>query len=267
MSQENLNNEGNYRLKRNINWLTIGDSVAAGLLHGLEYNEFMGATEIFFNSIHFSSHSNWYQNWALEGMDSIDLLEFVSINPSSEYLNYYTKEKFAIIERRSRKAQDFEQRLKKIKQNTTFYSLVRKAHVININIGGNDFIHLRNRTAFTPTKTTVQIFNNLTETIKILKEVNPDVEIYVNEMYYGLQNLPIAKISASWCDLLNETLNEVVDLFDEVYIVKNAELLNLDPKTYFPGIDFHPNLEGYEMIAIELKNSFLTNSKYIKKLS
>lgn len=253
-----------YDKKYKFNMLTLGDSIAAGVKNSLIYDDYMGASEEFYLKHAVTSKGNWYQNWALQGEDSNDLLHFLKINPSTETFIDLTSQKFDIINGRTFKKNSCEERVKKIAKDTTLYNIIRQVDVIYISIGGNDVIHIRNRSAINLVKSKEIIENNINEAITMIRKLNPNCEIFLNEMYCPYQDKPFSNIVLLGVDKVNEAVKSAVALNNEVYLVEAPYEFVENPMKYFPTIDFHPNREGHALIAQKITESFKLNSRYAK---
>ena len=67
-----------------LNILTLGDSIAAGVIAGGEYNSYEGASENLAKLLSAKNEIGFYQNWALSGETTDEFFDLVSMDYSSK---------------------------------------------------------------------------------------------------------------------------------------------------------------------------------------
>lgn len=132
---------------------------------------------------------------------------------------------------------------------------LRRADLIVITIGGNDlmqvvkenFLHL----TITPfLKTKIQYEENLRTILQKIRGTNSRATVLVFGLYnpfsYLLEEIPeMDQILARW----NETIRGVAEDFAGTYFVEVADLFQRDISSLLYKDQFHPNDEGYRLIA------------------
>ena len=175
--------------------------------------------------------------------------------------------------------------LDRLKKQTDLQKDLKKAHVMTLTVGGNDLRkivvdHLSDFSLSDIQKPLKNYTVNLKEMITKVRKDNPHLPIYVVGIYNPLYlNFPELTSIQTAVDRWNETTEETIAQFDQVYFVPINDLLykGIDGKMGVSEVSdgkatiandalyeedrFHPNNTGYE----KMKQAILEKINATKK--
>lgn len=250
-----------------LNVLAIGDSVAAGMEEGLRFSDFMGASEQFYTILQQQFDvEGWYQNWAISGATSEVCLNMVKDDITSEEYIAMLEGNFEDWNTISGREDDPSERIEKIMPNTSIQQLMADADIIYINISGNDvLVDTILNMELDKTEENIDIMkDNVSQIIDIINELNPDVEIYVNQVFTPNMGLPVFKDYTVVANTLNNALIDMADEYANVYIIPTYEEVTPIRLNVQKFTDVHPSEQGYDFLTWTFLYSFYMNSNYIK---
>lgn len=206
-----------------VDYVALGDSLAVGITSGLKLG--LGYSSIIAQTLENASMLSSYSN------------EYSVVNSTSNHL-------LTVLE---------EERLQE---------LLKEADLVTISIGANDLIEL---VEFKPSGevnanisdlpvTLKRIGLNVKKSIKTIRQINPDVKIYVMGYFHPFPHLEDKSINALIkvaLVALNSTLEDASQSMNASFVpiynsfeLRGTELVP-DP------MDIHPSEEGYQIIASE----------------
>lgn len=210
--------------------VAFGDSIAAGF--GLD-DETKNYLYLFSKNIGAS-----YQNFAVSGYDSGDLLKLLTSPGTAEV------------------------------------AAVASANIIVLSIGGNDILHqkdlmintlknvyLNHGDWFTPEVDAIyaQFEKNFASCLDALRAQNPGAVILLQTVYnpaqkqgYYVAVVNVAKGVGKYLDRLNESIKKVCAGRADVYVIDDAERMNKDADNFYSlkqDFDIHPTEHGHASLA------------------
>lgn len=264
-----INQDATYDITQDVDVLVLGDSLAAGMQPNTYYSDYNGPAYEYYLELETMGNNGWYQNWALPGDTSTELTELLYDNPTSEefaaiqadnYQGYFNTNPKNMSQAPLRDRQS------EIMPDTDLNTLIEDAEVIYISIGGNDVLQMNFELLSLDyiLYTLYNMNNNVNDAIAYIHMINPDVEIYLNMMFYPYiayghesQALRVGT------DMFNIELRSASETNENVYLVYPPEELNTEIE-YFDGVhDVHPGISGYKLMGQQLYESFVYNSKYV----
>ncbi|WP_141432536.1 SGNH/GDSL hydrolase family protein [Bacillus sp. 03113] len=141
---------------------------------------------------------------------------------------------------------------------------VKQANVILLTIGGNDLFRggeaIVNLSESETKKSESTYLQNINEVFTTIRQLNPDATVFHIGLYNPFIELDnpeqTSQIVRSW----NNDSAEVAASFKKIVYVPTFDLFQLNVNDYLYNDHFHPNQEGYKLIA-ERAASLLTFQK------
>lgn len=146
---------------------------------------------------------------------------------------------------------------------------IKQADIITYDAGANDVLGvIGDVTKFNPNDpelmkqiqaAMITVGDNIDATLKEIRTINPDVQVYVMGYYNALHFLP--NIQDAVLYLIGE-LNKViytVTMNNGATFVPTFEIFNGNYQEYLPNPDIHPTEAGYQAIAGEFTNFIIPN--------
>ncbi|WP_270578828.1 GDSL-type esterase/lipase family protein [Caldibacillus thermoamylovorans] len=219
-----------------LNYVALGDSLAAGYLNdksrGRGYPEFIKER--------IESGSSYLvdlQNFGIGGYRTTHVLDDL-INPQSP---------------------KYQQVREAIKQ----------ADIITYDAGANDVLGvIGDVTKFNPNDSElmkqiqaamITVGDNIDVTLKEIRKINPDAQVYIMGYYNALHFLPNIQDAVLY---LIGKLNKVIDtvaFYNGATFVPTFEIFNGKYQEYLPNPDIHPTEAGYQAIAGQFANFIIPN--------
>lgn len=153
-----------------------------------------------------------------------------------------------------------------LQEKAELQEAVKEANLITISAGANDLLKeakvdvAKGTVAVDPAniKSTLGLIaQNYTEILKTIKELNPEVSVYVVGYYYPYPFLP-EELKPQLIELTH-VLNKTIQASSTslgAHFVPVYEKFGDDTKQYVPNPeDIHPNLDGYKLMAEALLES------------
>ncbi|WP_442593886.1 GDSL-type esterase/lipase family protein [Neobacillus sp. D3-1R] len=130
---------------------------------------------------------------------------------------------------------------------------VQEADIIIITIGGNDLFQggqtLLKLNQQNVDKLREQYLVNLKEMIFVLRTANKDATIFFVGLYNPFIDLSQAEVTTKAVRQWNFETSELLDQFPQTVFVPTFDLFQLKVNDYLYSDKFHPNAEGYKLIA------------------
>lgn len=249
-----------------IDVLALGDSVAAGMMEGLHFSSFMGASEEFAMILETLGNDGWYQNWSISGATSENTLSMIQNNTTSEeYIEMITSN-FEDWNNISGHNDDPTERVAKIMPDTDIKTLIADAEVIYINVSGNDvLVNTVLGLNFDDVQANLDIMKqNIIAIVEEINSINPNAEIYINQVFTPNMKLPIVQDYQVVADILNDTLISVAQYYKNVYIIPTVNTVVPFQLQTQQFSDVHPSEQGYNYLTFAFLYSFYLNSQYIQ---
>lgn len=145
-----------------------------------------------------------------------------------------------------------EQLLNQIKQKG-IQKQISQADVILITIGGNDLFQ-SGQTLMDLNKQKVeslqlQYLSNLKGIVALLRSVNKDCTIFFVGLYNPFIDLNEAEVTTNIVRQWNFEESKLLDTFPQTVFIPTFDLFQLKANDYLYSDKFHPNTEGYKLIA------------------
>lgn len=129
----------------------------------------------------------------------------------------------------------------------------KQADVIVMTIGGNDLFQqgaaLESLDMNTINSKRQLYLSNVKKIYTQLRELNKDAVIYHVGLYNPFSNLPDAKTTSSIVRDWNFQSAETAAEYEDIVYVPTFDLFQLQVESYLYTDQFHPNTEGYKLIA------------------
>lgn len=134
--------------------------------------------------------------------------------------------------------------------------LLRAARWITLTIGGNDLF----RGSGGPEQVNVvgseqarQLYEqNLRHILDNIRKYNPNAPVFVFGLYNPFGDLSgqdqIFRLISEW----NDSMQRVANQYSRVVVIPTYDLFQLDPNRYLYTDHFHPNSDGYQLMAQRL---------------
>lgn len=169
----------------------------------------------------------------------------------AEQLEEKTKEKI-ILQNLGVKGFRSEQLLDQVGQ-VGIQRQVKQADIITITIGGNDLFQsgqtLVNLKQQNVDKLRKQYLVNLEKIISTIRSSNKDATIFFVGLYNPFIELNQAKVTTQAVRQWNFETSELLDKYPQTVFVPTFDLFQLKVNDYLYSDKFHPNTEGYKLIA------------------
>jgi len=211
-------NNGNDSLKHKVDYVALGDSLAAGRT---PYDLFdKGYPDYIAQSLEESNHKVFFDNFGKSGYTSEDVKNDILTN-------------------------------KDIRKE------IRKANVITLDIGANDLLRKLNTDPAHVTDALTTVNNNLQVILETIDKLNPKAKVYVMGYYNPFphysaeQQAPLLALLSG----LNKTIQGQAALNGDQY-VSTLEVIKPNEKAYVPNpVDIHITLDGYQIVANQFLKS------------
>lgn len=129
----------------------------------------------------------------------------------------------------------------------------KQADVIVMTIGGNDLFQqgaaLESLDMNAINSKRQLYLNNVKKIYTQLRDLNKDAVIYHVGLYNPFSNLPDAKTTSSIVRDWNFQSAETAAEYEDIVYVPTFDLFQLQVESYLYADQFHPNTEGYKLIA------------------
>ena len=129
----------------------------------------------------------------------------------------------------------------------------KQADVIVMTIGGNDLFQqgaaLESLDMNTINSKRQLYLSNVKKIFTQLRDLNKDAVIYHVGLYNPFSNLPDAKTTSSIIRDWNFQSAETAAEYEDIVYVPTFDLFQLQVESYLYTDQFHPNTEGYKLIA------------------
>ncbi len=155
--------------------------------------------------------------------------------------------------------------LSDVTQNEEIRAYIKDADIIEISIGGNDFLlgNVLKLVAFalfgnySPVEETVKNFKeNFDKIIAEIRALNPDAYIAVQNLYNPLSRVPfLNKVVGKAIDILNESYQSYAETDMKYFVVDLNSVFN-GQKGLIAKDFIHPSQKGHELIAETLSKEF-----------
>ncbi|RSK27163.1 hypothetical protein EJF36_09880 [Bacillus sp. HMF5848] len=153
------------------------------------------------------------------------------------------------------------------KDDKALQDVIKEAEVITLSVGANDFLSQlninRDTGTISITKEDIETIGasmtkNIHTILGTIRELNPNVQIYLMGYYNAFPHLPADKLPLA--EQLALQLNSLVAFHEghfDAKFVSVYDTMNANLKDYVPNpIDVHPSLEGYFVMAKEFLKVF-----------
>lgn len=136
---------------------------------------------------------------------------------------------------------------------------IKNAELITLDAGANDLLHhvkinQDGSIELNPEEipgVLKEVGSNLAQIVMVIKELNPDADVYIMGYYNAFPYLPEEQQNQlnPLMDKLNETIEKVAKRTGSYY-VPTFDAMKKNYKEYLPNPrDIHPSLEGYQVLA------------------
>ncbi len=145
------------------------------------------------------------------------------------------------------------EQLVKLVQNTEIKRQIKQANVIIMTIGGNDLFQggqgLENPSLENTEEAKATYISNLHIIFKTLRELNDEAVVFHIGLYNPFIQLSNGDITSEIVREWNFESAEASAAYNKIIHVPTFDLFQLQVETYLFSDQFHPNEEGYKMIA------------------
>lgn len=133
---------------------------------------------------------------------------------------------------------------------------VKKANWITITIGGNDLFRSTNRLEKIDEKETeksrLQFEKNLHTILATIQKENPHATIFLFGLYNPFGDLEIKDQAFQIVTEWNQNMNQITLDYPNVIVIHTYDLFQLNPTQLLYQDHFHPNRNGYQLMAERL---------------
>lgn len=135
-------------------------------------------------------------------------------------------------------------------------TLIAQSNAIIISIGGNDLWgdNLRFAPASNPEPVMTAVLDRLVSVVNAVRRANPHARIYVIGLYNPFISAPFGKLITPLVSRWNAKLVDQFARDPSLAVVQTSDIFEWRDRLSFDR--FHPNAEGYELIARRIADTF-----------
>lgn len=135
-------------------------------------------------------------------------------------------------------------------------TLLAQSNAIIISIGGNDMWgdNMRQSPNRDPEPVMTAVLDRFVSVVQIVRNANPQSRIYVVGLYNPFFTTPFGKVLTPLVNRWNAKLSDRFAADTNLVVVQTADIFAWRDRLSFDR--FHPNADGYEMIARRIADTF-----------